>query len=849
MYIFLLLNVVALTHCSGPVAGRKSDDCEVQILTMFKNMSIRSKMVLGGIAAVIIPFFIAGMVTYAQLSRSLEGLADEKAKQIAVDLSALAQNTLRREFNFVSAVARDPEIREAAASGNYRFIQKRLENAFHLSGTYDGSLFMTDKKGVVRADADDPKRIGTDLSNRPYFLTAKTGKANISVPVTAEALGVMGITGIALCAPIISEEHDFLGTAVIFLEMTFILGPMNTVKLGRTGHAYLADAKGSILVRPDKEFDLTIEEKEPGLKPLVNGIATGKIGTSRYSFKGVKKMAAFAPIQITGWKVVVTQNIDEIMAPVNAILNLIIFGGLIFLAVTLGSVVILSNKLSTPVQKVIETLRQVTLHSGEMVTMIGHDKRIEFVNLAMEKLMKRPSGEIIGTRPVLTSVNDISEEEIWRCLDSRNVWTGRLKIYKNASEPAILETVIIPLQDSKGQIFNYLEICRDITHELTVESRLRQAQKIEAIGTLAGGIAHDFNNILSGIFGYAELALIEKNDPSRAKKYISEVLKAAERARDLVKQILTFSRQAELELKEIIPKYIINEAIKLLRASIPSTIELLTNLKSTAVIIADPTQIHQLIINLCTNAVYAMKDNKGVINITLEDMDVDETFAKLHPDIHPGKYVLLRVSDTGCGIKPELIDHIFDPFFTTKPKGEGTGLGLSLIHGIVRKMNAAIIVTSEVNRGSTFDIIMPVVSLEMKLADNDVSDNLPHGSERIMLVDDEKQIASAFLDILTILEYKVTIFTDSLLALETLRNHSTDFDLLITDYTMPNLTGIEIAEKMKESNLNIPVILCSGYVHQDIEEASRKAGISEILRKPIKPPEMAAAIRRVLERS
>ncbi|MCX5811439.1 MAG: ATP-binding protein [Proteobacteria bacterium] len=528
---------------------------------------------------------------------------------------------------------------------------------------------------------------------------------------------------------------------------------------------------------------------------------------------------------------------------------MIILVGLIFLAITVVSIVILSQKISTPAQRAIETLKQVTLHSGEMVTMIGHDKRIEFVNLAMEKLMQRPSGEIIGTQPLLANVNDTPEEEIWRCLDSHNMWTGRLKINKDASGSAILETIIIPLQDRKGHIFNYLEICRDITHELTVESRLRQAQKIEAIGTLAGGIAHDFNNILSGIFGYAELALIEENDPARAKRYVSEVLKAAERARGLVKQILTFSRQTELELKEIMPKYIINEAIKLLRASIPSTIELLTNLKSTAVIIADPTQIHQLIVNLCTNAAYAMKDTKGVIDITLEDMDVDETFAKLHPDIHPGKYVLLRVSDTGCGIKPEIIDHIFDPFFTTKPKGDGTGLGLSLIHGIVRKISGTIIITSEVNRGSTFDIIMPVVSLEMKLADNDASDNLPHGSERIMLVDDEKQIASAFLDILTILEYKVTIFTDSLLALETLRSHSADFDLLITDYTMPNLTGIEIAEKMEESNINIPVILCSGYVHQDIEEASRKAGIREILRKPIKPTEMAAAIRRVLERS
>lgn len=243
---------------------------------------------------------------------------------------------------------------------------------------------------------------------------------------------------------------------------------MNAVKLGQTGQANLADAKGSILVHPDKKFDFMTNEKEPGLKPLKDAIAAGRTGAARYTFNGVEKMAAFAPVPITGWNVVVTQDIDEVMAPVNRILNLIIFGGLIFLAITVISIVILSKKISTPAQRAIETLKQVTLYSGELVAMIGHDKRIEFVNLAMEKLMNRPSGEIIGTMPILTNINDIPEEDIWRSIDSHSVWTGRLKINKNASGSVILETIIIPLQDRKGQIFNYLEICRDITHELAV---------------------------------------------------------------------------------------------------------------------------------------------------------------------------------------------------------------------------------------------------------------------------------------------------------------------------------------------------------------------------------------------
>jgi len=814
--------------------------------SLFKDMNIRARIIYGSAAAVIIPFVLAGIVTYTQLSRSLEHLSEEKAKQIAVDLSSLVHSTLNREFNFICSVAQDPQIQRAAASGNYRFIQKRLEDIFLLSGAHAGSLYVTDKNGIVRADAVDARRTGIDLSDRQYFLMAKSGKSNISVPVVNKATGK---TGVALCAPIASGKHGFIGAAALGQDIEFILDHITKVKLGRTGYAYLADRKGPVVIHPDKSFIFKSVDEEQGLEPLVNQMSTGGTGVVKYRFRGVKKIAAFAPIPITGWNVVVTQHLDEIMAPVNAILNRIILAGIIFLTITLISIIILSKKISTPVQKAIDTLKQVTLHSGEMVTVIGHDRKIEFVNLAMEKLLKRPSGEIIGTRPVLANVNDVPEEEIWNTLDSHNVWTGRLKINDDLSGPVILDTVIIPIQNSKGRIFSYLEISRNITHELMVESRLRQAQKIEAIGTLAGGIAHDFNNILSGIFAYTELALIEENAPPKTKKYISEVLKAAMRARDLVRQILTFSRQADVELNEITPKYIIIEAIKLLRASIPTTIELRTDLKSSAVIVADPTQIHQLIVNLCTNAAYAMKDTKGVIDIILEDIDIDEAFAELHPDIHPGRHILIRVADTGCGIKPEIIDHIFDPFFTTKPKGEGTGLGLSLIHGIVKQMKGAISVTSIVDRGSSFDIILPIVPFGINPAENETADNLAHGSESIMIVDDEIQIANALLNILTFLGYNVTIFTDSLLAFEALKSHSDDFDLLITDYTMPYLTGIEIAEKLKEINLNIPIILCSGYVYKEMEEAVRNTGIVEILRKPLRPPELAASIRRVLDRS
>jgi len=250
--------------------------------------------------------------------------------------------------------------------------------------------------------------------------------------------------------------------------------------------------------------------------------------------------------------------------------------------------------------------------------------------------------------------------------------------------------------------------------------------------------------------------------------------------------------------------------------------------------------------NLCTNAVYSIKDGKGVIEVGLEDLDVDAEFAALHPGLKPGRHVRLRVADTGCGMTPEVIRHIFDPFFTTKPRGEGTGLGLSVVHGIVRAIGGVIAVQSEPGKGTTFDVIVPAAAAGKREGAGKAAAALPRGSGRILFVDDEEQIVNAFSAILGSLGYEVTPFTAGRPALEALRAGPDAYDLVITDYTMPKMTGIEIAAAVREIRPDIPVILCSGFVHDAMEEAARRAGVRETLMKPLGAEELAAAIRRVL---
>jgi CheY-like chemotaxis protein len=371
---------------------------------------------------------------------------------------------------------------------------------------------------------------------------------------------------------------------------------------------------------------------------------------------------------------------------------------------------------------------------------------------------------------------------------------------------------------------------------------------MEAIGTLAGGIAHDLNNILYPIIGYTEMTMDDVPEDSVPRSNLEEVLKAANRAKGLVQQILAFSRQIEQERKPLKIQPIIKEALKLLRASLPSTIKITQNIdEDCASTLADTIQIHQVMMNLCTNAYQAMHDKGGVLEVALTEVDIGS--GNLDPDLvlNPGQYLRLTVSDTGHGMEHAVMERVFHPYFTTKGPGGGTGMGLAVVHGIVKGYGGDITVYSEREKGTTFHVYLPRIdtgTLEPKTIFKDL---VQKGNERILFVDDEAQIVRMVQQMLERLGYHVTARTSSVEALEAFRAQPDKFDLVITDLTMPNMTGTELTPKLVEIRPDIPIILCTGFSEVIAEEKAKAIGIREYLMKPVVQSEIAKSIRRVLD--
>lgn len=382
-----------------------------------------------------------------------------------------------------------------------------------------------------------------------------------------------------------------------------------------------------------------------------------------------------------------------------------------------------------------------------------------------------------------------------------------------------------------------------------LEAQLRQAQKMESLGTLAGGIAHDFNNILAIIMGCAEMVALDIDAESKQGRMLAKVINASRRAKDLVKQILAFSRRSEQEKRPVRIDLLLDEALKLLRATLPTTIELKAELNSKAVVCADPTQIHQVIMNLCTNSAQAMPGEGGAIYIGLNDSFQPARDHLHHPDLPPGAYVELTVKDTGQGIEPTILDRLFDPFFTTKEKGVGTGLGLSVVHGIVKSHGGAIEVSSTYGKGTSFRVLFPVVE-SLPIAEPEDDQAIAGGRERILLVDDEPAIAEAAKQMLEYLGYEVDSKTSGGEALKSFRRQQEQrpFQLVITDMTMPHMTGADLAREVHRLDATVPVILCTGYNESvKADTVVRDLGIQALLMKPYDLKQLSVLVRSVLD--
>ncbi len=437
------------------------------------------------------------------------------------------------------------------------------------------------------------------------------------------------------------------------------------------------------------------------------------------------------------------------------------------------------------------------------------------------------------------------------CIDREDVGDRRFTIRDNAGRLREIDTRVSRLRDKSGVVTHYVLRSRDFTREALLEKQLRQNQKMEVIGALVSGIAHDFNNILATVITCAEIALDDTPEASAVREDLEHVLKAGRRGKSLIRQILTFSRTREQKLEPLQMAPIIKEGLKLLRASLPANIEIRQAIESEQdLVLADSTQIYQVLMNLCTNAAHAMHAKGGILEVSLAAVDVDPKTADGSPDLHTGPYVRMSVRDTGQGMSRKVLERIFDSFFTTKEHSTGTGLGLPVVQGIVKSHKGAILVESEPGKGTSFHIFLPRVEPGMDCSVDAPPPKAPRGNERILLVDDEKELVYAGAKMLRRLGYKVVASPESLEALELFRAQPDLFDLVITDQSMPKMTGVELAREILSIRPGVPVILCTGFGPDSGEGITlmqaKAIGIREVHRKPLERHEMAEAIRRVL---
>ena len=505
-----------------------------------------------------------------------------------------------------------------------------------------------------------------------------------------------------------------------------------------------------------------------------------------------------------------------------------------------------------------ERYRLLVENTTDVISRHGRDSTILFITPSCERMLGYRPEELTGKQSI-EFIHPADKGAAWGAIKrAREQGTDRyrteFRVIRKDGSVIWVEILGRIIQDEHGNIPEFYSTMRDITEKKlaeeelrTYESRLMRSQKLEAIGTLAGGIAHDFNNILSAIIGYSELALEDLPEKHPVRESMEEVLKAGDRARELVRQILTFSRQMETERRPVKVQLILKEALRLLRASIPSTISITERIDSTAgPVFADPTYIHQVIMNLCTNAYHAMLPGGGVMTVSIDSTCIDTQFASLHPPLEKGPYLKLTVQDTGSGMDAETLKRIFDPFFTTKEKAKGTGLGLATVHGIVTDLGGTIIVASAIGSGSTFEVLIPMTEKEPDYEEEpDVT--LRRGSgQSILLVDDEEAILHFTTTMLEQFGYRVTAVSTGTEALELFRAASDRFDLIITDQTMPGMTGSDLAKAVLAARPSMPIVLMTGYSETITPEEALARGIEEYIDKPFTRQTIARAVQRCL---
>ena len=493
--------------------------------------------------------------------------------------------------------------------------------------------------------------------------------------------------------------------------------------------------------------------------------------------------------------------------------------------------------------------------STESIMITDVEGAILYVNAAFEAVTGYDAEEVIGKRPDILKSGRHDEAYIarlWKTISAGETWEGRFTNRRKDGNLYEEEAVIYPIRDASGQLVNFVSISRDITQEAAIEKHLRQQQKMNAVGELAGGVSHDFNNILTAILGYVALCLNTVDEESKTYLYLQEILKAGDRAAKLVRQILTFSRQEEQQFHSLALQPIIEDSLSLVQTTMKKNIALEMQVDpDCGPIMGDTTQLQQVIVNLCTNAVHALgKEQPGTLAVSLSRIEVTAD----HPveqavELSEGPYACLTVSDTGCGMSQEVQERIFEPYFTTKKSGEGTGFGLSIVHGIVRKHRGVITVVSEQGRGTTFSLYFPLLNAPagQEATPDGGSTVREQGHGCILFVDDDQTILSMGREILESYGYDVITAPDGRKALELFSSDPAGYDAVVTDYSMPEMNGHELIREVRSVRQDIPAILCSGYMEKVEGEDLGKLGHTTYMGKPIDWRMLSRTIREGME--
>ena len=723
-------------------------------------------------------------------------------------------------------------------------------------------LTITDARGIQRYRSIGPPPPNLDVSDRSYFIAQRDGTVAglfMSEPLVTRS---ENRAGIVLSRRLEDDRGAFFGVITAIVDLEDLQQIYRAIELGQGAAIDLLRDSGTLLVRVPGSPDVVGRDY-----PQLATNAGGAMTQFASPIDGTQDFIAVSRVRGTPLVMTVTREVAVALHGWRDQAMRLALRTLVVALLGILTMVVLLRQLRR-----VETSEQALRESEERYALAmdganeGHwDWDIVTDRLFLSPKMKTWAGQsrdgVITTRTAWLAQIVIHPDDILRFETAlRDHFDGRApryeceyRVYQPDGQWRWLLSRGRCLRDATGEPYRFVGSTIDITAEKqaqtdkeNLEAQLRQSQKMEAIGTLAGGIAHDFNNILGAILGYGELAHQHSAEGSALRRYLDSILHAAGRAKSLVDRILGFSRSGLGERAPVHVQSITEETIELLAASLPAGIRLEQKLLAgNAAVIGDATQLHQVVMNLCTNALHAM-EHGGVLSVVLERIDLSEPRSVSRGILAPGPHVRLTVSDTGSGIPPEVFERMFDPFFTTKGVGEGTGLGLSVVHGIVTDLGGAIEVTTRTGHGTTFEIWLPLARETGNLS-HEQARELPRGRGAVvMIVDDEPALVALAEEMLAELGYEPVGFNSSGAALQAFRADPQRFNLILTDEAMPDLVGTELAREIRQVAPAIPIVLMSGYGGSQLTQRAAAIGINEVLRKPLQRRDLAESLARVL---